>query len=260
MPFRALQSKKDEKGFVTKQDFIHTISDEVKNDVNRAAEIFHILANSNDAESISVIAHGFTMKCALVLEYLRLDINGDGNISKRELTEGLDIGGAKKLVAYLDLNHDGKIRMDEFVKRIYQLIEKEEQDEERAKKMASSFDSLKSKKDDKGIVSKQDFISCFISHIQNNHKIEHIFKVLAGDNDHLNVDDALVSKKSEFIQEFFRLDKNYDTTLEKNEMINGMKALEIKNITGAKKLMKYIATSGDSKVTLEEYVKHMIAV
>ena len=60
------------------------------------------------------------------------------------------------------------------------------------------------------------------------YKIEHIFKVLVGDNDHLNVDDALVSKKSEFIQEFFRLDKNYDTSLEKNEMINGMKALEIK--------------------------------
>ena len=260
MPFRTLQSKKDEKGFVKKHDFIHTISDEVNGDINRAESIFHILANNNDAESINVIAQGFTMKCALVLEYLRLDHNGDGNISKRELTKGLDVGGSKKLMTYLDINHDGKIRMEEFVTRMYQLIEKEEKDEERAKHMAKLFDNLKNKKDEKGVVHKQDFIAIFADRIQGNHKIEQLFKILAGNSDdHLNINDALFNKKCEFIQEFFRLDKNYDTELEKNEILNGMKGLELKNITGAKKLMKYISLNETGKVSLEEYVNHMIA-
>lgn len=247
MPFENLNKIKDANGFVSKQDFIECIENEFVGKKGRGEIIFNTIAGSH-ATKINIV--DFTEESvigSIIIKFLAVDTNGDGSIEKSELKQVIGEGNIDIIFASLDINGDGKITLEEAIKQLYQKIEEEKRRRKRV------FYNLHNKKDEKGFVTKEDFVDCIAQEFKGHRaNAGIIFHSIAGnDANKINVthftEESVVGK---LMLKFLELDENADGTLEKSELRGGL-------TNHIKKGMKYLDINGDGKIGFDEFVKQM---
>ena len=142
MPFKNLESKKDADGNVKKQDFIDCAAADLKGDTNKAELVYKVLAGNSD--KVHVIGDQFKWKSSFIRDFIKIDKDGNGVVSKSELASKLKGNEkAEKMIKFLDndgktcfllsiiilnlilFKGDGQITLEEYVKQMYAEFEKE---------------------------------------------------------------------------------------------------------------------------------------